>query len=142
MTWSYLHRISRIVLPSPCLPAIVELALASLSLPALQVVMTSLDVLVEIFKAASAARSSIPPAASAIDALSQQYGPRIISAVVSGLITTFPEESIRLVNDLVKEMCQANPTGVQGWLAQSVHALPSSMLPDQDKADVQAAFSK
>ncbi len=127
-----------IIAQSPALPTAIELILSSLNLLAPEVVLAGLDVLVEIFKA----YSKDPAFAPVLSGLVQRYGGRLVAQVLTGLISSYPEESNHQVNDLVKGVYQVSPEIAQTAVLQMLQQLPTTMLPAQDKEATLEAFNK
>jgi hypothetical protein len=138
MAYRFVHLMPWVIAQSPALPTAIDLILSSLNLLAPEVVLSGLDVLVEIFKA----YSKDPASAPVLAGLVQQYGARIVAQTLIGLISSFPEESNHQVNDLVKSVHHVSPQVAQTGVVQMLQQLPPAMLSAQDKEATMEAFNK
>ncbi len=115
-----------------------DLITQSLTLPALETIMSGLDVIATMLKAAIGAGG----AASAFGSVIQQRAGTLVPQLLQGLVTTYPEESIRPITDIIRDLCQVAPGGAQRWVSEGLQVLPGSLLPEQDRVEVATAFDR
>jgi transportin-3 len=107
---SYLTHLPLLTLTSPQLSQATYFAISSLTLPAPETTLSSLEVLALLSKRLSNPQSQYQ---TLIQPVFTQYGKAMIVVLIRGLVAGFPEEAVEGVHEVLKGIC-----GVGGWEAK------------------------
>lgn len=112
------------LITSPAFTASFKLCLAALSLPSNEIVMTALDFIQTLL--------GLPPSPQLAATLTE-CGPDLLSLVLVGLVTGYPEDSTGLVVGILRTMAGMFPQLVVDALPTIVDRLPASSVPPVEK---------
>ncbi|KAJ9101702.1 hypothetical protein QFC21_003040 [Naganishia friedmannii] len=144
----YVLRSTDVIFNSSQLPNIIELALATTTLPALQSVMTALELIEDLFKYAVspedvAAGAVLPAQLPVLQALVQQYGQKIVTMVLQGVVQDYPEDGQQAVGEIIKSICKLAPSeNVRQWVASAIEGVPGHVIPVSSKQEIMQAFDQ
>jgi transportin-3 len=144
----YVLRSTDVIFNSSQLPNIIELTLATTTLPAGQSVMTALELIEDLLKYAvspqEVAAGAVPPTyLPVLQALIQQYGQKIVTMVLQGVVQDYPEDGQQPVGEIVKSICKlAPPENVRQWVALAIEGVPGHVIPVSSKQEIMQAFDQ
>lgn len=126
------------VLLSPSFPASFQAVLTSLTLVHPDIIYPALDLLWMILGHESMTQSASQPAkyaqyATAIRQAASVNGFQFVGLLLTGLVTTFPEDSVHLVASLFRLLASGWRTELATWLPPAVQQLPAASLPADTK---------
>lgn len=130
---TFLKRCPHLLLSSPSLPVVFDLALVTLTLPGSDVVMNTLETLVDLLEAGTKDAGS--PYLATMQSAAKSYGHKIVTIAVNGMVQNYPEESQDAVIDLLKQLTQLCPAETREWVLTTVQSLPGHIAPATDKQE-------
>ncbi|WWC71179.1 uncharacterized protein I206_105132 [Kwoniella pini CBS 10737] len=122
---AYLTAIPNLTLSSPSVRLGVSHVLASLTCPSTETILISLDVLANL-----SIHVHAPPIASTLNT----YGKVIVSILINGVVTDFPEDSLDQVQTVLNALTSSgNPQEIEGWFREAIGDLPGHLVPNEAK---------
>lgn len=141
------------LLASPAFPRSFSLAIAALSLPADNIVLTTLDYLTLLMNhpaitspstngsstpSPSTPTSSISPSdrsamAQSLRSVLTNQGFTLLSLVLGGLVTGYSEDAVPLVTTIVRVLAGMFTQEMTAWIPPAIEALPSTSVPLVEK---------
>jgi hypothetical protein len=135
---AFVSRSPSTVRATPQLANIFELALASTLLPAGQTVMTALELIEDLLRSVLTGGDQ-----SAVQAVVQQFGQKILVMILQGIAQDYPEDSQEPVTGIVKALCGlAPPETVRQWIAVAIEGLPGHVIPAGSKQETLQTFDR
>lgn len=141
------------LLASPAFPRSFSLAIAALSLPAVNIVLTTLDYITLLLDHPGLANPAPNPDANAppstpttsispqdraamqasLRAVLSQQGFGLVSLVLGGLVTGYSEDAVPLVTIIVRVLAGMFGQEMGAWIQPAVEGLPVTTVPQAEK---------
>lgn len=126
---AYITFLTHPTLSSPSLPLAISHTLAALVCPAPETNLVCLDALALLSKHLQ--DSSLQPH---IQPVFQQYGNAIISLLINGMVTDFPEDGLDQVQEILAATVICAPVQEVGaWITTAVEGIPGHVVPASEK---------